>query len=351
MSADSAGDDLYTWNVELWRTAFKPDCELAKVSTGCPHPVAPQAASMYHSSSLLACGVASCTGMARHNDCQAHTLLAWPAMLCIHSTHPPPVTHNNTHPQCCCILQDLAEVSSKFAVSSVQLRFTFMRGLHPFYPPRVEVVRPHLSTPLPGALSSHPLLRLENWHPTLTMTQVVDNIRAFLEVRGGCGLGLAARPMGWWWLRGFTSRPTRVSPLLGGVWRGGWDIPPRDLGSALDSDNQAWLLLEQAAPAGLASYPSSSDASCFPGSTQPCASTVLCIHCPRQPPTRTSPLPCLLPCVHSPAPPHTPPGPVPHPRSMAGSMCLTHATAQPRTPPVPSVRCRWHWRAWRPWRT
>jgi hypothetical protein len=33
MSADSAGDDLYTWNVELWRTAFKPDCQLAKVRT------------------------------------------------------------------------------------------------------------------------------------------------------------------------------------------------------------------------------------------------------------------------------------------------------------------------------
>lgn len=202
VSADSAGDDLYTWNVELWRTAFKPDCQLAKVSTGCWHSVAPQAAAVYHPSPLLPSGVASCTGMARRNDCQAHTLLAWPAMLINHSTRPPPVTHNthpvrsdasfaltlyvSTHPQCCCcILQDLAEVSSKFAVSSVQLRFTFMRGLHPFYPPRVEVVRPHLSTPLPGALSSHPLLRLENWHPTLTMTQVVDNIRAFLEVCGG----------------------------------------------------------------------------------------------------------------------------------------------------------------------
>jgi baculoviral IAP repeat-containing protein 6 len=97
------------------------------------------------------------------------------------------LTHKHTLLTFASPLQDLTEVSSKFAVSSVQLRFTFMRGLHPFYPPRVEVVRPHLSTPLPGALSSHPLLRLENWHPTLTMTQVVDNIRAFLEVRGeGC---------------------------------------------------------------------------------------------------------------------------------------------------------------------
>jgi baculoviral IAP repeat-containing protein 6 len=79
-------------------------------------------------------------------------------------------------------------VSSKFAVSSIQLRVTFLRGLHPFYPPALEVVRPHLALPLPGALSSHPLLRLENWDPTLTMRQLVDNVRAFLEV--GCGL--------WW---------------------------------------------------------------------------------------------------------------------------------------------------------
>lgn len=82
-------------------------------------------------------------------------------------------------------------MSSKFAVSSIQLRFTFMRGLHPFYPPRVEVVRPHLSAPLPGALASYPLLRLEHWHPTMTMVQLVDNIRTFLEVRLPWGLALA----------------------------------------------------------------------------------------------------------------------------------------------------------------
>lgn len=35
VSADSMGDDLYTWNVELWRTAFKPDCQLAQVQA--PH--------------------------------------------------------------------------------------------------------------------------------------------------------------------------------------------------------------------------------------------------------------------------------------------------------------------------
>jgi hypothetical protein len=31
VSADSAGDDVYTWSVEMWKSAFKPDCQLAKV--------------------------------------------------------------------------------------------------------------------------------------------------------------------------------------------------------------------------------------------------------------------------------------------------------------------------------
>ncbi len=58
-----------------------------------------------------------------------------------------------------------------------------MRGLHPFYPPRLEVVRPHLTEPLPGALASHPLLRLEHWDPTLTMQELLESIKGFLEVR------------------------------------------------------------------------------------------------------------------------------------------------------------------------
>lgn len=35
VSADSAGDDVYTWNVELWKSAFRPDCQLAKVRSVC----------------------------------------------------------------------------------------------------------------------------------------------------------------------------------------------------------------------------------------------------------------------------------------------------------------------------
>jgi hypothetical protein len=30
--ADSVGDDLYNWDVQLWKTAFRPDCQLAQAS-------------------------------------------------------------------------------------------------------------------------------------------------------------------------------------------------------------------------------------------------------------------------------------------------------------------------------
>lgn len=35
VSADSVGDDVYTWSVEMWKSAFRPDCQLAKVRGCC----------------------------------------------------------------------------------------------------------------------------------------------------------------------------------------------------------------------------------------------------------------------------------------------------------------------------
>lgn len=47
-----------------------------------------------------------------------------------------------------CAVQDMREVSRRYAYSTVRLRLRFMRGLHPFFPPSVEVVWPHLAGPL-----------------------------------------------------------------------------------------------------------------------------------------------------------------------------------------------------------
>jgi hypothetical protein len=87
--------------------------------------------------------------------------------------------------------QDMDAVARRHSTTTLQLRFTFMRGLHPFYPPRVEVVRPHLASPLLGALCSHPMLRLANWDPWRPMEEVVGSLKAFLENHGRvvCRLG------------------------------------------------------------------------------------------------------------------------------------------------------------------
>ena len=47
--------------------------------------------------------------------------------------------------------QDMETLSRRRAVSTVHLRLAFARGLHPFYPPSVEVRRFHCSSLRPFA--------------------------------------------------------------------------------------------------------------------------------------------------------------------------------------------------------
>lgn len=107
VSADSAGDDLYTWNVELWRTAFKPDCQLAKVGGGGDR----------HTHTFQACATAQyrrrcCTCVASLH-CPKHTmphalallssrpsLLFTPSPLPLPPPPPPPYALNRTWRLC-----------------------------------------------------------------------------------------------------------------------------------------------------------------------------------------------------------------------------------------------------------
>ncbi|GIL55821.1 hypothetical protein Vafri_11171 [Volvox africanus] len=77
--------------------------------------------------------------------------------------------------------QDMREVSRRYFYSTVRLRLRFMRGLHPFFPPSVEVVWPHFKGPMLDAVASHPMLRLENWDPWRPAMETVGQIKAFLE--------------------------------------------------------------------------------------------------------------------------------------------------------------------------
>ncbi|GLI65397.1 hypothetical protein VaNZ11_008953 [Volvox africanus] len=79
------------------------------------------------------------------------------------------------------LAKDMREVSRRYFYSTVRLRLRFMRGLHPFFPPSVEVVWPHFKGPMLDAVASHPMLRLENWDPWRAAMDTVGQIKAFLE--------------------------------------------------------------------------------------------------------------------------------------------------------------------------
>lgn len=73
-------------------------------------------------------------------------------------------------------------LQEKYGYCEVQLRVTFMRGLHPFYPPTVELVRPRMSPVVACALASHPLLCLERWDPWKPCAELLYELKAFLQV-------------------------------------------------------------------------------------------------------------------------------------------------------------------------
>ncbi len=80
------------------------------------------------------------------------------------------------------VLQELKQLRKRHGLGSVQLRLTFKRGLHPFYPPLVELLRPRLIGPIPGALSSHPVAQLGKWDPWRTMRALAAQVKMFLQV-------------------------------------------------------------------------------------------------------------------------------------------------------------------------
>lgn len=80
------------------------------------------------------------------------------------------------------VKQDLQELEEKHGQSQVMLRMEFKRGLHPFYPPTVQLVRPRCRAPLIGALSSHPMLQLASWDPWRPQKDLIEQLRVFLQV-------------------------------------------------------------------------------------------------------------------------------------------------------------------------
>ncbi|CAD7702080.1 unnamed protein product [Ostreobium quekettii] len=87
------------------------------------------------------------------------------------------------------LAEDIQELSKLYCDSSVQIHMTFKRGLHPFYPPQVEVIRPRFKMPLAWAVASHPMFHLSNWDPWLSPLDAILQIKDFLEKHARVDLG------------------------------------------------------------------------------------------------------------------------------------------------------------------
>ncbi|KAK9830590.1 hypothetical protein WJX81_002568 [Elliptochloris bilobata] len=89
----------------------------------------------------------------------------------------------------CLLAQDIAEMERRHGQCGVRLRLRFKRGLHPFYPPSVELLQPRFCGPLLGALASHPLLQITHWDPWRPLREVALQLRAYVEAVGRVDLG------------------------------------------------------------------------------------------------------------------------------------------------------------------
>ncbi|CAL8462440.1 g1973 [Coccomyxa elongata] len=79
------------------------------------------------------------------------------------------------------LAQDLRELERLHGRGEVCLRLKFKRGLHPFFSPQVQLLRPRCLGPIAGALASHPMLQLSKWDPWRPQRDLLENLRTFLE--------------------------------------------------------------------------------------------------------------------------------------------------------------------------
>ena len=110
---------------------------------------------------------------------------------CEHNEHPTSpacleVCIKQTLPECttsvACWMQGLQKLHQEHDKGHVHLQLSFKRGLHPFYPPLLDVLYPRFKGPVAGALTSHPVTQLQHWDPWITQRELVTKLKAFLEV-------------------------------------------------------------------------------------------------------------------------------------------------------------------------
>eukprot|EP01052_Picozoa_sp_SAG31_P025608 SAG31_NODE_2254_length_6073_cov_3.048711_3_plen_206_part_00 len=78
--------------------------------------------------------------------------------------------------------EDLTAVQQKYGYNHVELELHFTPDLHPFYPPKVTLVRPRFTGWILGAVMTHPMLALRGWDPMRPTACVLDQVRQMLQV-------------------------------------------------------------------------------------------------------------------------------------------------------------------------
>lgn len=101
----------------------------------------------------------------------------------------------STHEEGKNISADLADLKQKFGYDYVQVRVSLKEDLHPFYPPKMVVVRPRLEGIVASAMCAHPKFRLKNWQPMTSMTEILVATRKFLERFARVDVNCAANNM------------------------------------------------------------------------------------------------------------------------------------------------------------
>lgn len=79
-------------------------------------------------------------------------------------------------------MQGLHAVHQQHGCNHVHMRLSFKRGLHPFYPPSLDLLHPRFKGPVNGALASHPVAQLQHWDPWRTLQELAAKLKAFLQV-------------------------------------------------------------------------------------------------------------------------------------------------------------------------
>ena len=86
------------------------------------------------------------------------------------------------------ISEQLRQVGNAHGYGFVELRLSFQTDLYPFYPPSIRLVRPRLKGHAMQRLASLPCLKLAHWDPTASISDLLEDVKAFLLDTGEVNL-------------------------------------------------------------------------------------------------------------------------------------------------------------------